>query len=101
MGTQNNRQSHPDVDDDDLPFAVDSSDPSSFSGDNSSHIFAQKYSVPQRLQLFDHNAKSYASGRQESVDSQGSKRSVSELNLEDQLEEFHTFSANLSHLIES
>ena len=95
-GTQATRQSQIVEADEDLPFAVNSSDPSSFSGDTSSNLFAQKYTVPQRLQLFDNNSKQISSGRQVSADSQ-----VLDLNLDDQLEEFHTFSANLSQLIGS
>ena len=86
---------------DDLPFAVDSCGPSSFS-EHSSKMFSQRYTIPQKLQSFDNAARIHSSSLAGS-NSQGfndPKRNSSDENFEEQLADFHNFGDTLSHLID-
>lgn len=85
-----------DCDDDNLPFAVDSCNPSS--ENSSSMSFTQRYAAPQRLHLFD-SVKSLPGGeRRTLLNSQRRNSAGGNQNISDQLAEFHNFSASLSQV---
>lgn len=92
-----------DADEDyDLPFAVDisSEHASQYYGEASATTYAQQYSNPQRLQLFESlKASSSCEKKQLSASyNTASAGGLTEQELADQLADFHTFGATLSRI---